>query len=262
MCLKAVLKKCMWPSCALLLCLLAAAQAGAQAGELRVAAASDLTRAFGEISRAYERQTGQKVTVIFGASGQLAKQIENGAPFDVFASANEGYVDQLDKKRRLAPGTKQIYAQGKLVLWARKDGPPLPGMLAELAAPRYARIAIANPGSAPYGLLAKQALQTVKLWDMIRSKIVTGENVQQAYQFAASGNADVAFVSRALVSDGVGTFKAVPDDLYPPLPQALAVLQSSPQPAQAKRFAAFVAGKDGQAILRKYGFEAPRAHAR
>lgn len=243
------------------LCLLSGGRGWAQGGELRIAAAADLTRAFGEIATAFEKRTGQKAVVIFGASGQLARQIENGAPYDVFASANEDYVTQLERKSLLAPGTKQVYAQGKLVLWTRK-GSPLPATLADFVQPRYAHIAIANPQSAPYGLLAKQALRAAGVWDKIQPKLVTGENIQQTLQFAASGNADIAFVSRSLASDGRGVFRPVAENLYPPLFQALAVLQSSAHPAQARAFTLFVTGPDGQAILKKYGFEAPRAHAR
>lgn len=242
--------------------LLTGSMARGQSGELRIAAAADLTRAFGEIGRVYETQTGQKTVFIFGASGQLARQIENGAPYDVFASANEEYVTQLERKNLIASGTKQVYAQGKLVLWTRKDGPALPATLADLVQPRYARIAIANPDSAPYGLLAKQALQAAGIWDKVQAKLVTGENIQQTLQFAASGNADIAFVSRSLASDGTGMFKPIPERLYPPLFQALAVLQASRQAERARNFARFVTGPAGQTILKKYGFEAPRAHAR
>ncbi len=243
------------------LCLLSSGGAWAQGGELRVAAAADLTRAFGEMAQAFEKRTGQKTVMIYGASGQLARQIENGAPYDVFASANEDYVTQLERKNLLVPGTKHIYAQGKLVLWTRK-GSPLPATLADLVQPRYARIAIANPQSAPYGLLAKQAMQAGGVWDKLQPRLVTGENIQQTLQFAVSGNADIAFVSRSLASDGAGVFRPVPENLYPRMFQAFAVLQSSSHAAQARAFALFVIGPDGQAILKKYGFEAPRTHAR
>ena len=209
-------------------CLLACGRGGAQTnGELRVAAAADLTRAFTEVGRAFEKQTGQKVALIFGASGQLTQQIENGAPFDVFASANEDYIAQLDTKHLLLSGTRHVYAHGKLVLWTRKGGLPLPATLADLAGPRYARIAIANPQTAPYGMVAKQALEKAGCGSKMQSKLVTGENIQQAYQFAASGNADIAFVSRSLTRTA-RAFQPVPETLYPPLRQTLAVLQSSP----------------------------------
>ena len=242
----------------LCLCLLACGRSGAQAsGELRVAAAADLTRAFTEVGQAFEKQTGQKVTLIFGSSGRLAQQIENGAPYDVFASANEEYVARLDTKRLIVSDTRRVYAVGKLMLWTRKGGPTLPATLAELASPRYARIAIANPRTAPYGMAAKQALEKAGVWDKIQAKLVTGENIQQAFQFAASGNADVALVSRSLTMEGGGTALPVPPALYAPLRQTVAVLQSSAHAPLARRFVDFIMGRGGQAILKKYGFSPP-----
>ena len=244
--------------CLVVFCILLTESACAQTHEeLRVAAAADLTKAFGEIARVYEQKTGQKVTLIFGSSGQLAQQIENGAPFDVFASANEGYIDQLDKKSLLVPGTRQLYARGRLVLWTRKGGPALPATLADLVSPRYIHIAIANPDHAPYGLAAKQALQAVKIWDKIQSKLVTGENIQQTYQFAATGNADVALVSRAVVSGENGLFTPVPDRLYAPLLQTIAVLKASTKADHARQFIQFVTEGAGKALLKKYEFAPP-----
>lgn len=242
----------------LCLCLLACGRSGAQAkGELRVAAAADLSRAFTEVGQAFEKRTGQKVTLVFGSSGQLTQQIENGAPYDVFASANEDYIARLDTKRLILSDTRHVYAMGKLVLWTRKGGPSLPATLAELANPRYARIAIANPRTAPYGMAAKQALEKAGVWDKIQAKLVTGENIQQAFQFAASGNADVALVSHSLTVESGGNALPVPLALYTPLRQTVAVLQSSAHAPLARRFVEFVIGKDGQAILKKYGFSPP-----
>lgn len=226
-------------------------------GELRVAAAADLTRAFTDIGRAFEKQTGQKVTLIFGASGQLTQQIENGAPFDVFASANEDFVTRLDRKRLVIAGTQRVYAIGKLVLWTRKGGPKLPNGLADLDTPLYSRIAIANPQSAPYGMAAKQALEKAGVWSKIQPKLVTGENIQQTYQFAAGGNADIAFVSRSLTTEGGGVMYPVPETLYTPLRQTIAALQASSRAPAARRFVDFVTGRTGQFILRKYGFSLP-----
>ena len=242
----------------LCLCLLVCGRSGAQSGgELRVAAAADLTRAFTEVGRAFEKRTGQKVTLIFGASGQLTRQIENGAPFDVFASANEDYITRLDKKHLILPDTRHVYATGKLVLWTRAGGPLMPATLAGLTGSLYTRIAIANPQTAPYGMAAKQALEKAGIWDKIQSKLVIGENIQQAYQFAASGNADIALVSRSLTTQGGGALRPVSETLYAPLRQTLAALQSSPRAPLAHSFVNFVTGKDGQAILKKYGFSPP-----
>ena len=241
--------------CALCFCLLVCGRGGAQTnGELRVAAAADLTRAFTEVGRAFEKQSGLKVTLIFGASGQLTQQIENGAPYDVFASANEAFIARLDTKHLILSDTRRVYAIGKLMLWTRKSGVPLPATLAGLATPRYARIAIANPQTAPYGMAAKQALEKAGVWAQLQPKLVTGENIQQAFQFANSGNADIALVSRSLTTDSGGQSAPVPENLYAPLRQTLAALQSSAHAPAARRFVAFVLGRDGQAILKKYGF--------
>lgn len=258
---------------AILLCLCVfflAGRADAQANvEIRVAAAADLTQAFGEIARVYQRQTGQKVTLIFGSSGQLTQQIVNGAPFDLFASASETYIDQLDKQALLVPATRQRYARGKLILWTPADGLPLPKDLTELTAPRFRHIAIANPDHAPYGLAARQALQAAGVWDRIQAKLVIGENIQQTYQFTSTGNADIALISRSLINPDSknpdssaktgqqGHIKPVPDRLYAPLIQAMAVLKASSHREQSEQFVRFVMGTEGQKLLKRYGFEKP-----
>jgi molybdate transport system substrate-binding protein len=226
---------------------------------LRVAAAADLTRAFTEVADAYRKRYGQEVKLVFASSGQLTQQIENGAPYDLFAAANEEYVARLDRGQLLLPGTRQIYAIGHLVIWTRADGPPLPRRMEELTAPRFARIAIANPDHAPYGVAAREALQSAKVWDALKSRLVYGENIQATYQFAATGNADVALVSLAQALGGKeGRYQAVPEKLHKPLRQAMAALKSTPQPDNARRFLAFVRRGEGAAILRRYGFTVPK----
>lgn len=224
---------------------------------LRVAAAADLSKAFKEVADAYQRETGQLVKLTFGATGQLTQQIEHGAPFDVFAAANESYIADLDKQDLLLPDTRQVYAIGRLALWTRKGGPPCPRSLADLTQPRYAHIAIANPKVAPYGKAAQEALEAARLWDTLQSRLVYGENIQQTLQFAQSGNADVALISLSLAKDSGGSTVLVPEKLYTPLRQALAVVKSTSQPEAARRFAAFVAGPKGRAILKKYNFALP-----
>jgi len=275
----------------LLVATMCSGRVGAQTPvELRVAAAADLTRAFGEIARVYERQTGQKVTLIFGSSGQLTQQISNGAPFDIFASASETYIDALDKQGLLVPGTRQRYATGKLILWSSNTSTLPPKNLADLIAPIYRHIAIANPDHAPYGLAAKQALQATGIWDKIQPKLVFGENIQQTYQFAATGNADVALISRSLINpdqvldqmshqktdqtpDKKSDQKSGPTEaqhkearkhiqpistkLYAPLHQAMALLKSSSHREQGQQFLRFVTGREGQRLLQRYGFDRP-----
>jgi molybdate transport system substrate-binding protein len=245
---------------ALLLAACGSRPAGAgQTGQaLRVAAAADLTRAFTEVAAAYQKRFGQEIKPIFGASGQLAQQIENGAPYDVFASANEEYVASLDRGGLLLPGSRQVYAIGHLVLWTRENGPPCPRRIEDLADSRYIHIAIANPDHAPYGIAAREALQSAKIWDAIKPRLVYGENIQATQQFAATGNADVALLSLSLALGSKGHYQPVPAKLYKPLRQAIGILKSSTQPDNARRFVAFVRTSEGAAILRRYGFVIPR----
>ena len=229
--------------------------------ELRVAAASDLTRAFGELARIYERRTGQKITLIFGSSGQLTQQIANGAPFDVFASASETYIDTLEKQNLLVSHSRQRYARGKLILWGSSVSNPLPSELKDLENPRYTHIAIANPDHAPYGMAARQSLQAAGIWNKIQSKLVIGENIQQTYQFASTGNVDVALISQALLDpdrpNASGQMKPIPAKLYTPLNQAIAIIRSSTHQEQGQQFLRFVTGPDGQRLLQRYGFAKP-----
>lgn len=225
--------------------------------ELRVAAAADLTKAFTEIAAAYQHETGQKVTLTFGSTGLLTKQIENSAPFDVFAAANESYIAQLEKGGHALPGTAQLYALGRIVLWTRKDGPPCPPNVAALAEARYRKIALANPDHAPYGVAAREAMQSANVWNAVQPRLVYGENVQQTLQYAESGNADVGIVALSLAIGSQGDYTPIPEQMHRPLRQVMAVLKSSPQPEAAKRFVVFVNGPAGRPIMRKYGFLLP-----
>ncbi len=224
--------------------------------QLRVAAASDLTKPLREIADKFESVTGKKVVLIFGASGLLKKQIENGAPFDVFACANEAYVDQLIAAKHALPESKTLYALGHIGIWTRLKG-NLPKRLEGLLSPKYGKIAIANPETAPYGKAAKEAMLKAKIWDALMPKLVYGENVLQAFQFAKSGNADAAFISQSSAFDAEGGFFLLPENLSPALKQCAAVLVASKQPEVAKNFLVFLTGKDGQSVLKKYGMSFP-----
>lgn len=231
----------------------------AQGAALRVAAAADLTKAFTEVATAYQNRTGQDVKLVFASSGQLAQQIENGAPYDLFAAANEDYVEKLSRANLLLPGTKQVYAIGHLALWTRVDAADHPNRIEDLAEPRYTHIAIANPDHAPYGMAAREALQTAKIWDVVKSRLVYGENIQSTYQYAATGNVEVALVSLSIaLGSREGHFELVPDKLHKPLRQAIAILNSTSQPDNARRFLAYVRRGEGAAVLRRYGFVVPK----
>lgn len=225
---------------------------------LTVAAAADLKQAFQHLIPLFEREAGAKVKLVFGSSGLLTRQAENGAPFDLLFSANESYILDLEKRGHLLPGTRALYAIGRLVLWTRKDV-SLPAFLTELAKPAYRRIAIANPEHAPYGAAAQEVLQRVGIWNAVKPRLVYGENVQQALQYAQTGNASVAIVALSLVIGIDGCFAHIPERLHAPIRQGAGILKQSKNILLARRFLAFVLSAKGQAILRKYGFTFPRS---
>lgn len=232
-----------------------------EASPLRVAAASDLQRAFDELGRAYTRQTGRQVVFSFGSSGLLARQIGEGAPFDLLASASGDYVDRLAAQGRIAPGTRLVYGQGRLVLWTRQEGPrldSLAALAAHLAEPgQVRRVAVANPEHAPYGRAALEALDRAGLKDALKGRLVFAENVRQALQYAETGNADAALVALSLVQnrDGParGRYVLIEERLHQPIEQVLGVI-SGQNEAGARDFVALLRAPQGQAILRRYGF--------
>jgi len=225
---------------------------------LRVAAAADLGAAFKDVSEAFEKETGKKVETTFGSTGLLAKQIGEGAPFDVFAAANVSFVDDVVKKGACVEESKALYAQGRIVVWS-KDPARLPTRLEELADPRYAHLSMANPEHAPYGRAAQQALKKVGAWDRASARVVYGENVQQAMMFAQTDNADVAIVALSLVK-GQGAYFAIDPALHDPLDQALVVCKGGSRGAksnEARAFVEFVGSPAGRTIMRRYGFLLP-----
>lgn len=228
------------------------------ARSITVSAASDLTPAFREIGRLYERETGTKVDFNFGSTGQLAQQIEQGAPVDVFAAANISYVDNLERKNLILPDTKQLYATGRITIWTRKDNSLTFERIEDLAGDRVLRIAIANPEHAPYGIAAREALQAAGIWERVQPKLVFGENISQTLQYAETGNVDAAIVALSLsVSSGNGRWTLVPAELHKPLAQALAVVKTTKNEIGARQFAQFVGGATGREVMRRYGFELP-----
>jgi len=197
-----------------------------QSPELTVAAAADLSNAFEEIGRQFEASHKIKVTFVFGSTGLLTRQIENGAPMDLFAAANVDYINQLEQKGLIVPGTKATYARGRITLWTTADSPLQIEKLADLTRPEVKRIAIANPDHAPYGLAARQALETAGIWQQVQPKLVYGDNIRQALQFAETGNVEVAIVAVSLSAQNKGRCVLVPEALHKPLLQAMAILQS------------------------------------
>jgi len=217
--------------------------------ELLVAAASDLIVVQGPLSETWKAQSDFSLRFTFGASGLLARQIASGAPYDVFLSADEARVKELVDSGNLVRETVVRYAQGRLGLWG-KGGRV--GSLADLISPSILHIAIANPAHAPYGAAARQALEKAGLWPKLSTKIVYGETVRQAYEFAQSGNAEAAIVAWSLVSDRGGIL--LPANLHSPIRQTGGVVKSSAHPEAARQFLRLLTSAEGRRILQGHGF--------
>jgi molybdate transport system substrate-binding protein len=227
--------------------------------QLRVAAAADLKAAFGEVAGAFEKKTGSSVKASFGSTGLLAKQIQEGGPFDVFAAANVSYVDDVVKAAACDGSTKSLYARGRIVIWtSNKSTVVPPTSVADLKDPRFSKVAIANPDHAPYGKAAEQALEHAGVLDAVKPKLVLGENVQQTLQFAQTGNVDAAIValSLAIVAEN-GAYVPVDESLHTPIDQALVVCKNGGSVLAGREFAEFVSSADGRAIMKRYGFLLP-----
>jgi molybdate transport system substrate-binding protein len=246
---------------AVLACLLGLAPS-AQAQTLRIAAAADLQFAMSDLAGRFEKKTGTKVAVSYGSSGNFRAQIENGAPFDLFFSADVLYPQQLVSAGLADAQSLCVYAEGHLVLWA-PAGANL--HLAErgfeaLKDSRIRKIAIANPEHAPYGRAAVAVLEKAGLYDQVKSKLVFGENISQAAQFAQSGGAQAGMIALSLTfaeSMKGGERWEIPRDLYPPLEQAAVIIHSSPNKAGASAFLEFVKSDEGRDVLAKYGLTPP-----
>jgi molybdate transport system substrate-binding protein len=237
--------------------LLACKQAEApRARPLVIAAASDLARALEALGAAWEAKSGQKLEVSLGSSGLLARQIVEGAPFDVFASAAPRFIADTVKARACDGATVTPYARGRLVM-VMAPGVTPPRDLAELAGPRFTRIAIANPEHAPYGVAAEEALARAGVLDPVRSRLVRAESVRQAFEQVETGNVEVALVARALTGD-LPAARVILIDAAMHAPIAQTMVACGPGAAQARPFVAFVASPEGQAILARYGFDPPR----
>ena len=226
---------------------------------LRVAAAADLTFAFQELGALFEKQSGKRVTFVFGSTGLLEKQLAEGAPYDLFAAANVSFADDAVRAGACEAASKSLYARGRVVVWTREAADAQPASLSDLAGPRFKRVAIANPDHAPYGRAAREALQRVGAWDAVAKKIVYGENVQQALQFAQTGNVEAAVValSLATVTKGGRTLPIDPA-LHAPLDQALVVCTRGKDTPGGRAFAALVNSPEARAVMRRYGFLLPQ----
>lgn len=225
--------------------------------ELIVAAAADLQFAFTELGVLFEQQTGHKVTFVFGSTGQLSQQIENGGPFDLFAAANISFVEDLAGKGLVIPDTVARYARGRIVVAVNRAAGLTVTTLNDLLSADITHIAIANPEHAPYGVAAKEALQSAGVWDQVQSKIVFGENVRQTMQFVQTGDAQVGIVALSIAGVPEITWTLLNESLHNPLDQALGVVASSQHADVAREFAAFINSQTGRPVMQKYGFVLP-----
>lgn len=229
----------------------------AQTKQLQVACAADLQPVMPTLAAEYQSATGVHLVTAFGSSATLAQQLANGAPQDVFLSADSAHPQQLiDSGVALGPVTP--YARGVLVLWARKDSPAQPLTLDSLKSPRVTRIAIANAQHAPYGLAAAEALRKLGLYDQLQPKFAIAENIGQTAQFAESGNAQLGLISLTIASSPhfrqIGTFVRLPD-VYPPIRQAAVILKSSRQQPLARQFLDWLTSPAIQQQLKSFGLD-------
>lgn len=234
----------------------------AHAQEITVAAAADLRSALDEITSHFQTETSLHVKVVYGASGNLFQQIQNGAPFDLFFSANSDYPKKLEAAGLSVPGTYYEYARGHIVLVSSSTSAlDLQQGLKVLLEPSVKRIAIADPSHAPYGQAAVAALKSQGMYDRVSRKIVVGENVAQAASFVTSGAADVGIVAKSLgvlpSARAQIRFAEIPSDEYPPIQQACVLLKSSTKQEAARRFLAYIRGPEASKVLQRYGFEVP-----
>jgi len=235
----------------------------ALAQELTVAAAADLNYALKDLAAQYQKKTGTAVTLSFGSSGNLFSQIQNGAPYDLFFSADEDYPKRLAAAGLVENGSLRTYAVGHLVLWVRNGmGLDRSHQIADiLLQPSIQRIAIANPQTAPYGRAAMSALEHLGLKDKVASKLVFGENVSQAAQFAQSGNAQAGLIPLSLAlapsMKDAGSYWELPPDSYPELRQGVVIIAASKHKKAAQAFLDYVTSAEGSAVLRQYGFRIP-----
>jgi len=232
------------------------------AEEITVAAAADLTFAFQEAAAGFQRATGNSVQLSFGSSGNFFSQIQNGAPYDAFFSADIDYPKKLESAGLTEPGTLYQYARGRIVVWVpNKSRLDVTRGLQALLDPNIRKIAIANPEHAPYGRAAVSAIQHAGIYDRVRGKLIYGENIAQTTQFVQSGNADVGILALSLAKaptiEGQGRYFIIPLSTYPPLEQAGVVLKSSRKKAAARAFLDFFKKPEMVAIMARYGFISP-----
>jgi molybdate transport system substrate-binding protein len=237
--------------------LIAACQDREPVTPVRVAAAADLAKAFTELARDFQRETGLRVALTFGSSGLLAKQLREGAPFDMYAAASSEFVDAVVRAGVCDGATRSRYGLGRLVLWtdAPSDSVAAPASLSSLASPRFRRIAIAQPEHAPYGRAAREALMRAGVWETVEPRIVYTENVLQAFQLAQTHNVEAALVAFSVVADAPAEHaRMIAGTMHAPIEQELVACSRGRQPEGGRNFAAYVHAAHGRSVMSRFGF--------
>lgn len=233
--------------------LMCAALGAAHAAQTNVAVAANFTEAAKEIATAFRQKTGHEAVLSFGASGQFYTQITQGAPFQVLLSADDARPNKLVKDGLAVPDSRFTYAIGKLVLWSKSPG--VVKGVGTLRAASFAKLSICNPGAAPYGAAAVEAMKALNLYDALQPKLVEGATITQAYQFVETGNAEVGFVALSqLTGSDAGSRWIVPQELYNPIRQDAVLLKSGAGNEAASAFIGFLRGPEARSIIEKYGY--------
>jgi molybdate transport system substrate-binding protein len=229
------------------------ASSPAQAAQTNVAVAANFTDAAKEIAALFKQKTGHEAVLSFGASGQFYTQITQGAPFQVFLSADDSRPKKLVEDGLAVADSRFTYAIGKLVLWSKS-----PGIVKgeeTLKAASFAKLSICNPTAAPYGLAAVETMKSLSLYDTLKPKLVEGATITQAYQFVETGNAEVGFVALSQLSGSdAGSRWVVPQALYNPIRQDAVLLKSGAGNEAASAFITFLRGPEARAVIEKYGY--------
>lgn len=243
------------------LTLLSSSQTGWTATAL-VAVAADFTKPMTEIATEFQKATGHEAKLSFGSSGKAFAQIQSGAPFEVYLSASEKYPVELEKAGLIVPGSRFVYAIGKLVLWSATQG-YVDDKGEVLKTGNFKHIALADPTHAPYGVVAEEVMTSLGVMDKLRSLFVMGENISQTFQFVTTGNAELGFVALAQVIDlntgkiGSGSGWLIPDELHGPFNQTAVLLQTGAENPAAQALVDFLKSPTARAIIKKYGFGSP-----
>lgn len=241
-----------------LLMLSAPLHAAERSDEIRVAVASNFLLPLKSLARIYEQETGEKIVISAGSTGKLYAQIINGAPYDVFLAANSREPERLEKEGFAISGSRFTYARGKLALWSPNDLYDQHTLEDVLKAGNFKRLSVANPSTAPYGAAALEVLKKLELEKSSRFKTLRGENVSQAYQYVATGAADLGFValSQLNVSNAKpqGSYWIVDENMYAPILQQTVLLKSARQKKSSQSFLNYLKSSEGQAMIENFGY--------